>query len=88
MDFNKLSLILFGVSAIFYFLMAYAILSKPVIWKFFIVLIAWVAQQSAYIGYGIYTDQIGFVLIGFFEILMVLFLFILSGKVIRDNNKS
>jgi hypothetical protein len=67
--------------------MAFAILSKPVIWKLFVVLFVWIIQQMAYILYGVYTKQIGFTLIGVFEIVVVISLFILSGKVIRDNNK-
>jgi hypothetical protein len=67
--------------------MAFAILSKPIIWKLFVVLFVWIIQQIAYILYGVYTKQIGFTLIGVFEIVVVISLFILSGKVIRDNNK-
>lgn len=68
--------------------MIFAILTKPVLWKFFVVFFAWIIQQIAYVIYGIYTKQFGFLLIGIFEILIVFILFILSRKVIRDNFKS
>lgn len=88
MDLNQLSLILFVLNFIFYSTMIFAILSKPVLWKFFIVFVAWVIQQCGYIWYGTYTDQIGFILIGALEIIVVIILFILSGRVVRDNFKS
>lgn len=88
MDLNQLSLIIFGLNFIFYSSMTFAILSKPVLWKFFMVFLAWIIQQCGYIWYGTYTNQIGFVLIGVLEIVVVALLFILSGRVVRDNFKS
>jgi hypothetical protein len=88
MELNQLSLILFSLHLIFYILMTVAILSKPALWKFFLVFIAWSVQQVGYIGYGIYTEQIGFLLIGITEIIFVLALFMMSGRVVRDNFKS
>jgi hypothetical protein len=88
MDLNQLSLILFALHSIFYLAMAYAILSSPSLWKFFLVSIAWAIQQTAYISYGVFTNQLGFILIGVVEIVFVLSLFIVSGRVVRDNFKS
>lgn len=88
MELNQLSLILFALHVLFYFAMCLAILSAPNIWKFFAVFLAWALQQAAYITYGVITDQLGFFLIGITEIIFVLGLFIVSGKVVRDNFKS
>lgn len=88
MDLNKLSLILFGLNFVFYSLMTFAILSRPILWKFFLVFVAWVVQQCGYVWYGLYTKQIGFILIGVLEIIVVISLFVLSGRVVRDNFKS
>jgi hypothetical protein len=87
MELNQLSLILFALHLLFYFAMSFAILSSPSLWKFFVVFIAWAIQQAAYIYYGIVTEQSGFVLIGITEIIFVLGLFIMSGRVVRDNFK-
>lgn len=87
MELNQLSLILFGLHMLFYFAMAFAILSTPNLWKFFAVFIAWAFQQTGYITYGIITNQLGFLLIGITEIIFVLGLFVISGKVVRDNPK-
>jgi hypothetical protein len=65
--------------------MAFAILSKPSLWKFFLVFIAWVTQQTIYIYYGSITGQFGFILIGITEIIFVLTLFVLSGKIVNAN---
>lgn len=67
--------------------MAFAILSKPSLWKFFLVFIAWVAQQAIYIYYGLVTGQTGFILIGITEIVFVLGLFVISGKIVNANKK-
>lgn len=72
---------------LFYFAMAFAILSSPSLWKFFLVFVTWVFQQAGYIFYGLATNQFGFLLIGITEVIFVLGLFIMSGKVMRDNNK-
>ena len=88
MELNQLSLMLFGLHLLFYFAMSFAILSSPNLWKFFAVFIAWVIQQAGYIAYGVITDQLGFLLIGVTEIIFVLILFVISGKVVRDNSKS
>lgn len=88
MELNQLSLILFGLHMLFYFAMAFAILSSPNLWKFFAVFVAWAIQQAGYISYGIISNQLGFLLIGLTEIVFVFILFIISGKVVRDNFKS
>lgn len=87
MELNQLSLIVFAFHALFYLFMAFAILSKPSLWKFFLVFIAWVAQQAIYIYYGLVTGQTGFILIGITEIVFVLGLFVISGKIVNANKK-
>lgn len=87
MELNQLSLAVFAFHAIFYLLMAFAILSKPSLWKFFLVFIAWVTQQAIYIYYGSITGQLGFILIGITEIIFVLGLFILSGRIVNASKK-
>jgi hypothetical protein len=67
--------------------MTLAILSKPNIVKFFIVFIVWIIQQAGYVAYGLITDQIGFILIGLTEIIIVLILFVISGRLVNDNFK-
>lgn len=88
MELNQLSLMLFAIHMLFYFAMAFAILASPSLWRFFAVFVAWSFQQAAYIAYGTYTNQLGFILIGITEIIFVLGLFIISGRIVRENIRS
>jgi hypothetical protein len=86
LEISDWSIILFFFSFLFYVSMAFAILSKPQIKKFLIVLIAWIFQQAALIYFGIKFDLIGLVLIGVTEIVFSLMLFLISKRVVDENN--
>jgi hypothetical protein len=86
LEINDWSIILFFFNFLFYVSMAFAILSKPQIEKFLIVLIAWIFQQAALIYFGIKFDLIGLVLIGVTEVVFSLMLFLISKRVVDENN--
>lgn len=80
------SLIVFGATALLYFMVYLSIFQNPSIGKFLFLILAWIAHSTVLVWYGIATDQIGFVMIVLLEIMMVTFVYIITGKVIKNEN--
>lgn len=79
------SMLLFGTTALLYITAYAALFHNPSIAKFIIMACAWVINTVAFVWYGIATQQLGFILIVALEFLFIFFVYIITGKVIKDD---
>lgn len=86
MSLNTWSLILFVTTAFFYVMVYASLFQSPTIKKFLLLVLSWIAHIGAMLWYGIVTSQVGFILWFFLEITMVYFVYIITGKVVRDDS--
>lgn len=86
MTLEQWSLVIFGLVALWYLVGCLAFFHNPNIKKFMLLIAVWVAKMVAVGWYGFATDQIGFVLIPFFELLVLFFTYIIAGKAVSNAN--
>ena len=86
MTLEQWSLVVFGITALWNLVAFVAFFHNPTIRKFVFLLFVWVAKMSVVAWYGFATDQMGFILISFFEVLMIFFIYIIAGKVLANAN--
>lgn len=70
MSLNTWSLILFGTNIFFYLSMILAISTRSTPGKLALMISSWIGYQIATLWYGIATDQLGFVLMFIFQIIV------------------
>jgi hypothetical protein len=81
MSLNSWSLIFFGSQALLYLSIYFAMFSTPPnMLKFIFATFLWFVQLFVTLIYGMSTGQIGFVLIFFLEIAMIMFVYTVTGK--------
>jgi hypothetical protein len=81
-----MSLILFGTTAAFYLMIYASLFQSPTIKKFFLLFLIWLVHIGAILWYGIVTSQVGFILWFFLEITMIYLVYVITGKVIRNDS--
>ena len=86
MTLNTWSLIIFGTTALFYIMVYASLFQSPTIKKFLFLVVSWIAHIGSILWYGIATSQVGFILWFFLEITMVYFVYIITGKVVRNDS--
>jgi len=86
MSLNDWSLIIFVTTALFYVMIYASLFQSPTIKKFLFLFLSWVAHMGTILWYGIATRQVGFILWFLLEITMVYFVYIITGKVIKDDS--
>lgn len=84
MSLEAWSLVIFGTTTLLYMSVFISMFQNPSIKKFFFVFFAWVVHLIATLWYGIATGQIGFVLLFFMELIMIVFVYIITGKVLNN----
>lgn len=86
MSLNDWSLIIFGTTLALYMAIYFAMFSKPHLVSFLAVFILWSISTGVKLVYGLVTDQIGFVLLFFLDLIMIFLVFIIAGRYVNDNS--
>jgi hypothetical protein len=86
MSLNTWSLIVFGAVAFLYIMVYSSMFQKASIKKFVLLTLAWVFHMVTILWYGIATSQIGFILWFALELMMIYFVYVITGKVIHNDS--
>jgi hypothetical protein len=86
MNLNTWSLIVFGTVAFLYLMVYSSMFQKATIKKFILLIIAWVIHMATILWYGIATNQVGFILWFALELMMIYFVYVITGKVVKDDS--
>jgi|694.fasta_scaffold11805_19 hypothetical protein len=86
MSLNTWSLIVFGAVALLYIMVYSSMFQKSSIKKFVLLIIAWVIHMVTILWYGIATNQIGFILWFALELLVIYFVYVITGKVFNNDS--
>jgi len=84
MTLNEWSILYFGITAIYYLTIYFAMFRNPNIPKFILLIFMWIAHMSVTLAYGIFTGQVGFILLFGLELSMILLVYIMVGKLVED----
>jgi len=80
MSLNLWSLVLFASHMFFYLGMIFAIATKSSVGKLALMIAAWLTYQIVTLWYGIATDQIGFILMFIFQLVMTVATIVISTE--------
>jgi hypothetical protein len=80
MSLNTWSLILFSANILFYLSMVIAIATRSTPAKLALMISSWIGYQVATLWYGIATDQLGFILMFIFQIIVSIATLIISTE--------
>ena len=86
MSLNTWSLIVFGAVALLYIMVYSSMFQKSSIKKFVLLIIAWVIHMVTILWYGIATNQIGFILWFALELMVIYFVYVITGKVFNNDS--
>ena len=86
MSLNTWSLIVFGAVALLYMMVYSSMFQKSSIKKFVLLIIAWVIHMVTILWYGIATSQIGFILWFALELMVIYFVYVITGKVFNNDS--
>lgn len=86
MSLNDWSLILFGFTVFFYMTVYFTVFHNPTVVKFAFLALAWVIHQASVLVYGIATKQIGFIGMFILELIMVMLVFVISERLVKDED--
>jgi hypothetical protein len=86
MSLNTWSLIVFGAVALLYIMVYSSMFQKASIKKFVLLIIAWVIHMVTILWYGIATNQIGFILWFGLELMVIYFVYVITGKVFNNDS--
>lgn len=86
MSLNDWSLIVFASTMALYLCIYFAMFTKPKPISFVFVFILWIVNMGIKLCYGLISNQIGFVLLFFLDLLMVFLVFIIAGRYENDNS--
>ena len=86
MSLEDWSLVYFGATAFLYFMIYMSMFQSPSVKRFLVLVLAWVIHMVVMLWYGIATAQIGFVFMFFLEIMMLAFVYVITGKVTKNEN--
>ena len=88
MSLNSWSLVFFGSQALLYLSIYFAMFSSPpALSKFIVAGLLWFAQLFVTLIYGMSTEQIGFIMMFFLEIAMIMFVYVITGKMKYNEDK-
>jgi hypothetical protein len=87
MTLNDWSLVVFAMTAFYYFVIYFALFRTPTIGKFILLILAWIAQISTIFLYGLATRQIGFIFIAALEILMIGLVYVITQRLVTDDSE-
>ena len=88
MSLNEWSLIYFAVSAIYMFGIFFSLFTNLTIGKVFFVIVAWLANVSITLVYGIATSQVGFMFLSGLELVITMLMFIQFGRLQNEDSNS
>lgn len=88
MSLNDWSLIFFGSTFALYMMIYFAMFTRPHMITFIFMFIIWSSNMGVKLVYGLATDQIGFVLLFFLDLLMIFLVFVIAGRYVNDNSES
>jgi hypothetical protein len=86
MNLNTWSLIVFATVAFLYLMVYSSMFQKATIKKFIFLTMAWVIHMITILWYGIATNQVGFILWFALELMMIYFVYVITGKVVKDDS--
>lgn len=73
--------IVFFIAQLFFYLGIYFAMFTPArVSKFFLAGFLWLVQLFVTLIYGMSTNQIGFVMLFFLEVIMIMFVYVVTGK--------
>lgn len=77
----------FLVSIVIWSLASYwSMFYNPSMFKFIVVIFTWLIHFGVTIWYGFATDQMGFKILPFFELMMVFFIYIATARAVQSDN--
>ncbi len=88
MSLNDWSLIYFASFAIYMFGIYFSLFTSLTVPKILFVILAWIANATVTLVYGIATSQIGFIFLFGLEIILVMLMFIQFGRLQNEDSKS
>lgn len=80
------SIVMFASTFIFYFFIYYSMFTRTSIFKFFLLAIVWILHEIITLVYGIATEQIGFVMIFSLDWVILIMIFAISGRYLKNEN--
>lgn len=87
MNLTQWSIVMFVSTAAYYCFIYFSMFSKLNMFKFFILGIVWVLHEIVTLIYGINTKQIGFIMIFFLDWLILIAIFAISGRYIKNEDQ-
>lgn len=64
----------------------FTVFHNPTVVKFAFLALAWVIHQASVLVYGIATKQIGFIGMFILELIMVMLVFVISERLVKDED--
>jgi hypothetical protein len=86
MTLNDWSLVVFAITAAYYLTIYFSLFRSPSLGKFLILILMWIAHTAVLAVYGISTGQVGFIFIAGLEVVMVLLVYVIVGKLVSTND--
>lgn len=89
MSLSSWSIVFFVAQLAFYLSIYFAMFTPTRFSKFFLAGFLWLVQLFVTLIYGMSTNQIGFVMLFFLEVAMIMFVYVVTGKMkYYEDNKS
>lgn len=86
MSLETCSLILFFSMLCTYMMTFLSLFHNPSITKYSMLFAFWLINVGVTLWYGIYTEQIGFILIAGTEIIISIFVYVITAKAVKDDS--
>lgn len=89
MSLSSWSIVFFVAQLAFYLSIYFAMFTPARFSKFFLAGFLWLVQLFVTLIYGMSTNQIGFIMLFFLEVAMIMFVYVVTGKMkYYEDNKS
>lgn len=89
MSLTSWSIVFFTAQLVLYLSIYFAMFTPPNIAKFILATFVWFLQLFVTLIYGMATDQIGFIMLFFLEVIMIMMVYVVTGKMkYYEGNKS
>ena len=89
MSLSSWSIVFFIAQLAFYLSIYFAMFTPARVGKFFFAGGLWLVQLFVTLIYGMSTNQIGFIMLFFLEVAMIMFVYVVTGKMkYYEDNKS
>lgn len=86
MSLNDWSIIMFASTALLYITMIWSVFRRPSIPSFIILIFVWFASIVTQLVYGIATHQVGFVLIFFLNLALIVLVYTITERSAHDSH--